>query len=147
MTAKVNTIPATQNVNNPDGAILNATGTATVTVFTAGGADAILSGLGASSTDTVDRTVNLYINVGGAGTDRLFATILIPLNSGNSATIPAVDLLHAVSGGLPLVPWTAYDAYGSKVWKLKAGTTIKAAAVVTVTSGKTIAFFGDGADF
>jgi hypothetical protein len=118
-----------------------------VVIFTAGGADAILSGLGASSTDTVNRDINILVNVGGAGTDRLVATISIPANSGNTNALPAIDILHAVASGIPLLPWTAYDAYGSKVWKLKAGTTIKAAAVVTVTSGKTIAFFGDGADF
>ncbi len=145
--AKTNTIPATQNVNNPDGAILPADTTAKKTIFTAGANDSILTALGSSSTDTADRTVNLYINVGGAGTDRLIATILIPLNSGNTTALPAVDILHAISSGIPLLPFTAFDAFGNKTWKLKAATTLKVACTTTVTAAKELDFFGEGADF
>jgi hypothetical protein len=146
MTKSVN-IPALQTVNNPDGQILNATGTATVTIFTVGGDDGIVSAIGAASTDTVDRAIQVFFNKGGAGTDRLIATINIPANSGNAAAIPAVDILHAVNSGTPLLPFLAYDAFGNKVWKCIAGSLIKVAAVVTITSGKTISFFGDGGNF
>jgi hypothetical protein len=145
--AKINTIPNVQNANMPDGQILNATGTAKVTIFTAGPNDSILRALGASSTDTADEDVIFYVNVGGAGTDRQIAKLKIPLSSGNSNTVPAFDVLRALSGTSYMLPFIAYDSYGNKVWNLKAGTTIKAAAASTITSGKEIDFFGDGADF
>ena len=145
--AKTTTIPNVQNANMPDGSILPADTTSKKTIFTAGANDSILRSLGASSTDTSDRLINLYVNVGGAGTDRLVATITIPLNSGNSATIPAVDILRALTGSSYLIPQLAYDAYGNKVWNLKAGTTVKVACTTTVTTAKEIDFFGDGADF
>jgi hypothetical protein len=132
----------------PDGQILNATGTAKVTIFTAGANDSILRGLGASSTDTADEDVLFYVNVGGGGTDRLIARIKIPLSSGNSNTVPAFDVFRALNASSAyMIPFLAYDAYGNKVWNLKAGTTIKVAAASTITSGKEIDFFGDGADF
>jgi hypothetical protein len=145
--AKTTTIPNVQNANMPDGSILPADTTSKKTIFTAGANDSILRALAASSTDTSDRTINLYVNVGGAGTDRLVATILIPLNSGNSATISAVDLFHALTSSAALMPFLPLDAYGNKVWMLKAGTTIKVACTTTVTTAKELDFFGDGADF
>jgi hypothetical protein len=74
-------------------------------------------------------------------------TITIPLNSGNSATIPPVDLFHALTSSSYLIPFVPLDAYGNKVWMLKAGTTIKVACTTTVTTAKELDFFGDGADF
>lgn len=148
--AKTNTIPNLQNINNPDGQIANGTGTSKVTVFTAGANDSELRSLGCSSTDTSDRDIYVYINVGGAGTDRLVATIQVPLSSGNSNSVPAVDILNAIASatGKYMIPNLCVDGYGNRIWFLKASTTIKVALTTgSVTAGKTIDFYGGGADF
>jgi hypothetical protein len=145
--AKTTTIPNVQNANMPDGEILNGTGTGKITIFTAGGNDSIIRSLGASSTDTADEDVIFYVNVGGAGSDRQICRLKIPLSSGNSNTVAAFDVFKAINAAGGYMFPLAYDAYGNRVWNLKAGTTIKAAAASTITSGKAIDFFGDGADF
>lgn len=145
--AKTNTIPQVQNANMPDGAILPADTTTKKTIFTAGANDSILRALGASSTDTSNRDVVLYVNVGGAGTDRQIATLQIPLNAGNTNALQSLDIMRLLSTAGQMIPFFAYDAYGNRSWLLKAGTTIKVACTTTVTAGKEIDFFGDGADF
>jgi hypothetical protein len=145
--AKTNTIPNVQNVNDPDGTIVNGTGTGTVDLFTAGANDSIVRAMSAASTDTVDRSLQLSVNIGGSGTDRLVTTILIPANSGNSATIPPVDLFHAVSSSVALMPFLTFDAYGNRVWALPALTKIKGNVTVAVTAAKKIDITGDGANF
>lgn len=145
--AKTTTIPNVQNANMPDGRVQNADGTSKVTIFTAGANDSLLRALSASSTDTSDRAFNIYVNKGGAGTDRLVGTVNIPANSGNSITLPAIDILRTLVSSAFLFPFLAYDAYGNRVWNLVGGTLIKVACTTTVTAAKEVAFTGDGADF
>lgn len=137
------TCPYPQTINNPDGVILPADTTSKKTIFTAGSNGSILRALFASSTDTSDRAIILYINVGGAGTDRQVCTVSIPLNSGNTTAIYPVDILHSAA----LASYLAYDANGNRVWYLKPGTTLKVACTSTVTTAKEIDFVGDALDY
>jgi hypothetical protein len=140
--AKTNTIPSVQSVNNVDGSIANATGTGKITVWTAGANDAVLKSFGCSNTDTASHIVQVFVNIGGAGTDRLIGSLTVAASAGNDGATAAVDILR--SG---MVPWLSIDAYGNQVFNAKAGTTIKVSTTVAAASGKTIDFFGEGGDF
>lgn len=140
--AKSTNINAVQNVNNPDGVINNGTGTAKVTIWTAGANDSVLKALGCTSTDTNPATVLLYFNRGGAGTDRLIGAFALAPSSGSDGTTPAFDILRST-----LITWFDFDAYGNHVLNAIAGSTLKAAVLSAVTMGAEIDFFGDGGDF
>ena len=140
--SKTTTIPSVQNVNNVDGAITNATGTAKITVWTAGANDAVLKSLGCSNTDTAAHIVQIFVNIGGAGTDRLVGSVTVAASAGNDGTTAAADILR--SG---MLPWLSIDAYGNQVFNAKAGTTIKISTTVAAASGKELDFFGEGGDF
>ena len=115
--------------------IVNGDSTNKVTVYAAGGSGVRLYALGVSSTDTSNRDINIYATI--SGTDYLLATVQIPLNSGNANNVASVDLI-----GSTMLPWVRSDEAGRKYIDLANGTTLKAAAVVAVTAGKEIAFFG-----
>ncbi|WP_423454239.1 hypothetical protein [Ottowia sp. VDI28] len=140
--AKTTTSPFLQAVKNLDGTLTNANGTAKVTVFTAGANDSVLKSFNLASTDSAANNVQVFINVGGAGTDRLISTVPVPANSGNNGTVASVDVLRSA-----LLPFASYDAYGNRVLNLAAGTTIKIAPLTTPASGKVIDAFGEGGDF
>jgi hypothetical protein len=140
--AKTTTAPFLQNTNNADGTILPADTTTKKTIFTAGANDSVVKSLMLASTDTAAMNVQLFVNVGGAGTDRLLATIPVPANSGNLGTVPSVDVLRS-----SLFPALSFDAFGNKIINLKAGSLLKAAVLVTVTAAKQIDIFGEAGDF
>jgi len=136
------TCPFPQAPNNPDGAILPADTTTKKTIFTAGANGSILKDLGITSTDTSNRTVQLWINVGGAGTDRLLGSIVVTALAGTDGAILPIDVMRST-----VFPFFEYDAFGNRVMYLKAGTTLKAASLVTVTAAKEIDFVGSGLDY
>ena len=140
--SKTNTIPSVQNVNNVDGAITNATGTAKITVWTAGANDAVLKALGCSNTDTAAHIVQIFVNIGGSVTFRLLGSVMVAASAGNDGTTAAADILR--SG---MLPWLSIDAYGNQVFNAKAGTTIKISTTAAAASGKELDFFGEGGDF
>ncbi len=141
--SKTTTSPFVQKVNNLQGQLTSATGANNlVTVFTAGADDAVLKSFGIVSTDTVARSLLVYVNVGGAGTDTLVGTIPVPIAAGSNGTAAAVDVLRS-----PYLPWPTYDAYGNRVINLKAGSTVKIATSAALSSGAAISAFGEGGDF
>jgi hypothetical protein len=135
--AKTTDVYSIKTVNNVDGRIQNSDTTSKITVWTAGSDDGVLKSLGLSSTDTAAAIINVYVNVGGAGTDRLMGAVPVPALSGFNGTTSPVDVLAFL--GL-----TSLDAYGNRVYLAQAGTTIKIAAQVTLTSGKEVDAFGEG---
>ena len=140
--AKTTTCPFTQNVNNVDGSIAPADTTSKKTVWTAGANDSVLKSFGLTSTDTSARVVQIFINVGGSGTDRLIGTVAVPALAGSDGATAAIDCLRSV-----FLPYFAYDAYGNKALNVKASTTLKIACTTTVTTAKEIDAFGEGGDF
>jgi hypothetical protein len=140
--AKTATCPHVQNINNVDGAILPADTTTKKTVWTAGANDGVLKSLGLSSTDTSNRNVQIWVNIGGAGTDRLMGTVVVIANAGNDGVTQVTDVMHST-----LQQFLSFDAAGNRVFYAKAGTTIKIASTTTVTAAKEIDAVGDGGDF
>lgn len=140
--AKTFTCPHVQNINNVDGVILPADTTTKKTVWTAGGNDSVLKSFGLTSTDTVDRTVQIWVNVGGAGTDRLLGSVIVTALSGTNGSAATIDVLRSTMN-----LFLSFDSNGNRVFNAKAGTTIKIAATVTVTAAKEIDAVGEGGDF
>jgi len=141
-------MPFTQNINptfpkqpqNGKIQILNGTGTANVTVYTAGASGTKVVAILVSSTDTSPRDVQIKVTNGG--TDYVLGTKTIPANSGTAAGTAAVNLLDPnVIVGLPL------DSDGNPFIYLISGDTLTAAALTTVTSAKAININAVVADF
>lgn len=121
--------------------IQNADGSTKITIVTAANPATKVTTLAVSSTDTADRDIALYITV--SAVDYLIGTVKIPLNSGNTNAIGAIDLLSQAA----LLPWVRVDENGSKYLILENGSVLKASATTTVTAGKEIDFFGHGGNF
>ena len=100
------------------------------TVYTVGADGCKITCLQAVSDDSSARVLNIYIN---NGSDVLLGAVNVPITSGITGLIAAVDLLTAT-----LFPGLAYDAMGKKVILLPAGSVIKVSSQTTVTTGKTI---------
>ncbi len=129
--AKTTTAPFIQNVNNVDGSIAPADTTTKKTVWTAGANDSVLKSFGLTSTDTSARLVQIWVNVGGSGTDRLMGVVTVPITAGSDGSTPGIDVLAST-----LLPFFSLDAYGNQNFNAKAGTTIKIACTTTVTAAK-----------
>lgn len=140
--AKTTTCPHVQNINNVDGAILPADTTTKKTVWTAGANDGVLKSFGLTSTDTSNRNVQIWVNVGGSGTARLMGTVVVIAGSGNDGVTAVTDVMHSA-----LLPFLSYDAAGNRVYNAQAGTTIQIASTTTVTTAKEIDAVGDGGNF
>jgi len=138
--AKTTDVYSIKTVNNVDGKIGSADTTTKITVWTAGGDDGVLKSLGLSSTDTAAAIINVYVNVGGAGTDRLMGAVPVPALSGFNGTLQPVD-------ALAFLALTSLDGFGNRTYQAQAGTTIKIAAQVTLTSGKEVDAFGEGGNY
>lgn len=141
--AKSTNVYSIQSVNNLSGQLTSSTGANTlVTVWTAGANDGVLKSFGVTSTDTAARILQVFINIGGGGTDLLAGSVKIPIASGSDGATAAVDVLRSA-----LVSWLSCDAYGNKVFNAEAGTTIKVSTTTAITSAKTIQMLGEGGDF
>lgn len=141
--SKTITAPFLQNLKNADGTLTSSTTINTpATIFTAGANDSVLKSLNMTSTDTSARTVQLFVNVGGAGTDRLIGSFSIPAGAGSDPAVQAYDVMRSL-----YMPFLSYDAFGNKVMNLKAGTTVKVSVPVALTSAKVIDIFGEAGDF
>jgi|SRR5579872_369642 len=118
--------------------ILNATGTAQVTVVTAGANGSKVLNLAGSSTDTVVQTI--AVSLVRNATTYLLATTAVPVNSGNASGTPPVDLLA-------IVPNLPHDQDGQPYLFLNSGDTLVVNSAGSVTSGKTISIHSDYANF
>jgi hypothetical protein len=127
-------------VKSPMAQILPADASNLVVLWTPGASGSKITALGISSTDTSDRDVAFYVTRGGV--DYLLFTLKVPLNSGNTNAIPAVDALASSMG-----PWVRIDQDGSKYLNLESGAVLKAKALTTVTAAKALQFAMHGGDY
>lgn len=140
---KTYTIPCVQNANNLTVQLSNATGAGTkVVAWTAGANDSVLKSFGVTSTDTAAQVLQVWINIGGAGTDILAGSVTVAAGAGNDGVTTAVDVMRST-----LIPWLSYDSNGNHVFNAKAATTVKVSTVAVVTSGKNVNCIGEGGDF
>lgn len=118
------------NINTLSFALTSTQTTVSQLIFTAGSNDSDVKSIIVSSDDTA--AINLRLYVTRSGTDYLIGTVNIPISAGVGGTVVAVDLLNSTSiPGLPL------DNVGKRYIPLKTGDTLRAAALATMTAGKT----------
>lgn len=120
------------------GQILNATGTAQVTVITAGANGNKVVSMVATSTDTASQTVQ--VTLGRGGTSYVLATTSVPANSGNAAGTAPVDLLT-------VIPNLARDQDGQAYLFLETGDTLVVNSAAVISAGKAISVHSDHAEF
>lgn len=128
------------SVKSPMAQILPADASNLITLWTPGASGSKITAIGVSSTDTADRDIALYVTK--SAVDYLLGTVKIPLSSGNTNAIPAVDLLNSSQ-----LPWVRTDPDGAKYLQLESGAVLKAKALTTVTAAKAIQFAMHGGDF
>lgn len=129
--AKSTSLPFTQNIKLTATTIVNADSTNKKTLFTAGANDSIVKSLHVVSDDTAARVVNIYVNDGS--TDNYIGAVNVPITSGFTGAIAAVDLLNGT-----LFPNLPYDSNGKRVLPLPAGYVLKVSVQVAVTAAKTL---------
>jgi hypothetical protein len=117
--------------------IVNGTGTATSTVYTAGASGGKLQVLTCVSNDTAARVVGVYIQRGGAGADIELCTTTVPISAG----IGAVAAVNLIAGAQ--FPSILED--GTIV--LGPNDVVKVAVEVAVTAAKQITVFASGGDY
>lgn len=118
--------------------ILNATGTAQVTVITAGANGNKVVNLIATSTDTTAQ--NIQVALVRSATTYILATTAVPANSGNAAGASPIDLLA-------IIPNLPRDQDGQPYLFLESGDTLIVGSSAAVTSGKVINVHSDHAEF
>lgn len=114
--------------------------TALKAIYTAGANGARVIGISAATDDTAANDVNLYIQVGGAGSNYNIGGKRVAIASGNvvASTIAAVQLLD--TGQMPfLLPDGSLQ--------LGAGDVLKAGVVATVTAAKTLTIVTQATDY
>ena len=120
--------------------IANADGTTAKTIFTAGANGSKVQTIEISSTDSVNRDVQLFIK--RSGTSYLLATVQVKVNAGNANNVPSTNIL-----GSTQLPAIAVDANGNPTLFLQSGDTLTMATTTTVTSGKQLSIVSNGGDF
>jgi hypothetical protein len=120
--------------------ITNGDGTTAKTIFTAGANGSKVETIEVSSTDTVNRDLQLFIT--RSATNYLLATVQVKVNSGNANNVPSTNIL-----GSTQLPAIATDANGNPTLFLKSGDTLTAAVTTAVTAGKQLAIIANGGDF
>jgi hypothetical protein len=93
----------------------------------------VVKAINVQSTDTAARVVQLWVNDGT--TDFLIGAVNVPLNSGNTGAVAAIDLL-----GGTLMPSLPYDSNGKRILPLPAGYVLKVNSQSTVTAAREITF-------
>ncbi len=116
---------------------VNGTGTTVTTVVTAGANGSRISALTATSTDTAQRILDIYVQPGGSGTAYLIGSVTIPIGAGTGGAA-AVNLLNA----LQLAGYVLEDGSIG----LGINDKLQIAAEVAVTTAKqvnVVAWYGD----
>jgi len=129
-----------QTVVNEIQKIENADGTSLKTLITAGADGTRIDAIILTSTDTSHRDLQLFITI--SGTDYLLATTTVQANSGNSNTIPSINLLASFN-----MVSLAVEANGNKVLFLKSGAILKIKTTTTVTAAKEVVALVVGGNF
>lgn len=113
--------------------IQNADGTTEKVMLTAGAAGARIDVITATSTDTTDRTLALYIQKNG--TSYRLGETTIPDGSGTNGADKTVDVLAAA------LPWLTGSLH------IEAGCSLTVALTVAATSGKVVDVAAFGGDY
>lgn len=129
-----------QSIKNAVLTFVNADGTATKDLITAGTNGSKVELLTVASTDTADRDMNLYVTISAVA--YLLTTVKIPLTSGFTNALPAIDVLRHTQ-----IPGLVYDSNGNRVLFLASGSKLSIAMPVAVTAAKTITLFTAYEDF
>lgn len=129
--AKSTNLNFTQNLKLAATTIVAADTTTLKTLFTAGANDSVVKSLHAISDDSAAKVVNIYVNNGSS--DIYIGAVNVPITSGTTGAIAAVDLLSGT-----LFPNLPYDANGKRVLPLPAGYVVKVSVQAAVTAAKTI---------
>lgn len=120
--------------------ITNTTGTAAVTLTTAGSNGSRRFSLACTSTDTAAHS--LTVAKVRSGVSYLLATVNIPASAGNAAGTPRVAVLSTANfPGVPL------DPTGNPFLTLQSGDTLTIAVTTAVASGNVVACEASGVDF
>lgn len=126
------------NIKNGPGQIVNATGSALVTLVTPGANGSRVKSLVATSDDTSARVVQLVVTI--AAVDYIVGEVNVPIGAGTNGTEKAVSLLDTYN-----LPWLQTDGI-SFFMELAFGSVLKVRSKVTVTAGKTLQFFSEFGD-
>ena len=100
------------------------------TICTAGSSGTKVVGISASSTDTSNRTGQLWLT--RSGTSYLIASFVVPTLAGTDGIVPAVNLMRASLLPLPV------DNDGQPYLLLVSGDTLQASFTGVVTAAKEI---------
>lgn len=111
--------------------LLPADTTTLKTLYTASADDAVVKSLMCRSNDTAAMNVVVAYNNGAA--DFILGVVNVPINSGSTGAIAAVDLLSGT-----LLPGLPYDQNGKRILPLQGGYILKVGVLVTITAAKQI---------
>lgn len=122
-----------QAITNAGKQFNNATSTTITTLFTAGTNGSCIEFLNCATTDTAANNVTFYLNDGT--TSYTLGVVQVPATSGTLYNIPAVSIFASAN-----ISSLTYDANGNKVLMLASGWSLQASVLAAVTSGKTLNF-------
>ena len=96
----------------------------------------------ATSNNTTDLALDLWITQTGDTADTLLASVYVPANSGNNSN-PAIGTVNVLANinGLPS------DSNGNKYIVLGNTTVLSVSANTTVAAGKVLGVFASGGSF
>ena len=109
--------------------IINATGTALVSLLVAASDGTRIVGIQVANSHTSDHRVYFWLELAG-GEDRPLFDFLVPANAGFNGTIPARSVLDSLPLG-----FIRQDVYKGRYFDLPAGATLQARVATAVPSG------------
>jgi lipoprotein-anchoring transpeptidase ErfK/SrfK len=112
--------------------------TTTQTLASAGTNGTKIESINVSNTSTSIVTISLYVTI--SSTQYLLSQFSIPASSGNSTSVPSINLLNNTQ-----LPSTSYDSNGNKYLYLANGSSLQATASGTFTGNVT--FFSQGGNY
>lgn len=123
----------------------NADTTTAKAIFTPGTNGSVVNSVLVYSNDTA--AVNLQLGIYDGSSNFLIGTVTIAAGSGNTGTVPTIDLLRSVQWGSQLYTGFNYDANGNKTLFLPSGYKLYANCLATMTSAKVCNVFVQGGDY
>lgn len=129
-----------QTIKNTVKTILPADTSAFVTAYTGGANGSKIESWYVSSTDTSTRDLQVSFTISAA--TNLITTINIPINSGNSTSIPVTNMLTSAQW-----PGLCRDSNGNPYLYIASGTTLQISCTTTVTAAKVITSIIQAGDY
>lgn len=129
-----------QTIKNYVAQILPADASTVKTLVTGATNGTKIEAITVASTDTSARDVQLVMTI--SSVVYVLATVAIPINSGNTNAIPAVDILRNTQW-----PGLSYDSNGNKILYVASGSVLGVKALTTVTAAKELDILAIGGDY